>query len=164
MRSGAPDREVREGLRAEGKRFAILVSRFNGSITDELLDGSRRCLMAHGVREEDIDIFGVPGSWELPQAARRIAALQRYDAIIPLGCVIRGETRHFDFVAGEAAFGLGAVARESPIPIVFGVLATESVEQARERADPARGNGGWQAALAALEMANLFDDLDPEAH
>lgn len=147
-------------LSGAGRRFALLVSRFNSLITDQLLSGARDCLVRHGVDDEAIDVYRVPGGWELPQAARKIAALGRHDAIVALGCVIRGATPHFEHIAGEASRGLGAVAREIEIPLSFGVLTTNTVEQALERAGTKAGNKGWDAALSALEMAALYDGLE----
>ena len=146
-------------LRGSGRRFALLVSRFNSLITDQLVGGARDCLERHGVDPDDIDVYRVPGAWELPQAARRIVGLGRHDALIALGCVIRGATPHFEYVAGEAARGLGAVARTSEIPVTFGVLTTDTVDQALERAGTKAGNKGEEAASSALEMVDLFDAL-----
>lgn len=148
-----------EGLVAPGRRFALVVSRFNEEITEELLEGARACLLQHDVAEEDVEVFGVPGAWELPQAARAVVEAGVHDAVIALGCVIRGETPHFDYVAGEAARGLGEVARSGTLPVAFGVLTTETVEQARERAERQRGNKGREAALAALEMISVLDRI-----
>lgn len=150
---------LRDDLMAPGRRFALLVSRFNEEITGEMLEGARACLLQHEVAEEDVEVFRVPGAWELPQAARALVEAGRHDAVVALGCVIRGETPHFDYVAGEAARGLGQVARSGSVPVAFGVLTTETVEQARERADRARGDKGREAALAALEMVALLDRI-----
>lgn len=147
-------------LSGEGRRFALLLSRFNSLVTDQLLSGARDCLVRHGVDEDAIDVYRVPGGWELPQAARKIAALGRHDGIVVLGCVIRGATPHFEHVAGEASRGLGAVAREIEIPLAFGVLTTDTVEQALERAGTKAGNKGWDAALSALEMVSLYERLE----
>jgi len=151
--------EYSGSLSGSGRRFALLVSRFNSLVTESLLGGARDCLLRHGVAQEDIDVVRVPGAWELPVAAARVAALGRHDAIVALGCVIRGATPHFDHVAGEASRGLGAVARESRIPVILGVLTTDSIEQALERAGTKAGNKGWDAGLSALEMADLFRGL-----
>lgn len=150
---------LREDLLAPGRRFALLVSRFNEAITEEMLEGARACLLQHEVAEGDVEVFRVPGAWELPQAARAAVDAGAHDAVIALGCVIRGETPHFDFVAGEAARGLGEVARSGTIPVAFGVLTTETVEQARERADRQGGDKGREAALAALEMVSVLDRI-----
>jgi 6,7-dimethyl-8-ribityllumazine synthase len=140
---------------AGGRRFAIVVSRFNDMITDRLLVGARTCLESHGVPDDDVDVVSVPGAWELPIAARLAADTGRYDAIIALGCVIRGDTPHFDYVAGPAAEGLARVSLSSGIPVTFGVLTTEDAGQALARAGGREGNKGWDAALTALEMADL---------
>lgn len=142
-----------------GKRFALLVARFNGTITEQLLQGARDCLLRHGVAEGDIDVYRVPGAWELPGLAARLAARGKHDALVALGCVIRGATPHFDHVAGEASRGLGAVAREHAVPVIFGVLTTDTIEQAVERSGTKSGNKGWDAALSALEMADLYRSL-----
>ena len=147
-------------LDGTGKRFAIVVSRFNSLITGQLLQGAVDCLERNGVASDDIDVFHVPGAWEIPQAARRVLASARHDALIALGCVIRGATPHFDYVAGEAARGLGVLADESSVPVVFGVLTTDTVEQALERAGTKAGNKGWDAALGAIELVDLFRRLD----
>ena len=145
---------------APGRRVGILVSRFNRDVTGELLEGCRSTLEEFGVGADAVDVYWVPGAWELPQAARRIAALNRHDALIALGCVIRGETPHFDYVAGEASSGLGAVARGIDIPIVFGVLTTETLDQAWARASQEEGNKGRDLAQSALHMIGLYDGLE----
>jgi len=150
--SGAP--------RGQGRRCAVLVSRFNETITQRLLDGALDALVRHGVPFDDVDVFWVPGAWELPAAARRVAASERYDALVALGAVIRGETPHFDYVAGEAARGLSLASADFDVPIAFGVLTCDTVAQAEARAGGEHGNKGWDAALAALEMADLFDQVD----
>lgn len=151
-----PVRPIRGRLQGSERRFAIVVSRFNALITDRLLAGARACLLQHGVREDAIDIVSVPGAWELPIAAQ--AATRRgYAAIIALGCVIRGETPHFEYVAGAAAHGLERVSLEAGLPVAFGLLTTENSQQALARAGGQDGNKGWDAALAALEMADLLD-------
>lgn len=152
--------EYSGSLVGTGRRVALLVSRFNGAITERLVEGARDCLLRHGVADGDIDLVRVPGAWELPAAAARVAELHRHDAIIALGCVIRGATPHFDHVAGEASSGLGAVARQQSIPIIFGVLTTDTIEQAVERSGTKAGNKGWDAALSALEMINLYGSLE----
>ena len=139
------------------KRFAVVVARFNSMITEQLLAGARASLLEHEVAAEAISVFYVPGAWELPQAAQKIARTRGYHAIIALGCVIRGETAHFDYVAGNASDGLGRVALEAEIPVLFGVLTTENAEQALERADTEGGNKGGEVARAAIEMLSLFD-------
>lgn len=141
---------------AKGLRFAIVVSRFNSFITDRLLAGALDALNRHGVAEADVEIFKVPGSWEMPVAAQAIAKTARHDAILCLGAVIRGETPHFDYVAGEAAKGLAQVSLASGIPVAFAVLTTNTLEQAIDRAGAKGGNKGFDAALTAIEMANLL--------
>jgi 6,7-dimethyl-8-ribityllumazine synthase len=141
---------------ASGIRVAILVARFNSEITERLLEGARRCLAEHGSEEESVDVHWVPGAWELPQAAARVSESGKYDAIVTLGCVIRGETPHFDFVCDEANRGLGVVARASRVPIVFGVLTTDDRPQALARAGEGPTNKGYEVALAALQMVALY--------
>lgn len=145
--------------RGEGKRFIIVVSRFNELVTERLLEGAVGCLREHGVAGDDVEVLRVPGAWELPGAAA--AALRRggLDGVVALGCVIRGETPHFDYVAGEAARGLQDLAVRETIPVAFGVLTTDTREQALARAGGDRGNKGWEAALTALEMADLYEKL-----
>jgi 6,7-dimethyl-8-ribityllumazine synthase len=150
-------------LDGTGRRFVVIVSRFNELVTEKLLEGATGCLRQHGVAEHDVDVIRVPGAFELPGAAA--AALRRggYAGVIALGCVIRGETPHFDYVAGEAARGLQSLAVRHDVPIAFGVLTTDDRAQALARAGGDRGNKGWEAALTALEMANLFGRLDAGA-
>jgi len=152
--------EYSGSLVGTGRRVALVVARFNGAITERLVEGARDCLVRHGVADGDIDVIRVPGAWELPAVTSRVAGLHRHDAIIALGCVIRGATPHFDHVAGEASSGLGAVARQQSIPVIFGVLTTDSIEQAVERSGTKAGNKGWDAALSALEMINLYGSLE----
>ena len=140
-------------------RVAVLVSRFNEVVTTRLLDGARACLDEHQVGEARVDVIWVPGAFELPLAAAAAAATRRYAAIVALGCVVRGETPHFDYVAGEAAHGLGAVARAHQVPVGFGVLTTDTLEQALARAGGAAGNKGYEAAEAALAMAGVLAQL-----
>ena len=144
----------------EGRRIAIVASRFNDTITQKLVDGALDALMRHGVALDDIDVVWVPGAWELPSAIRRLMVGEQYNALVALGAVIRGETPHFDFVAGEAARGIAAASAEFDVPVGFGLLTTDDMAQAEARAGGDHGNKGWDAALAALEMANLFDRLD----
>ena len=146
-------------LDGSGKRFAVVVARFNREVTDNLLSGVLARLTEHGVAPGNIDVHRVPGAWELPQTAARLARRASHHGIIALGCVVRGETPHFDYVAGEAAYGLGAVARASATPVVFGVLTTDTREQARRRADPEGMNKGGEVASAAVEMALLSERL-----
>ena len=153
--SGAP--------RGQGRRCAVVVSRFNETITQRLLEGALDALVRHGVGFDDVDVFWVPGAWELPAVARRVAASERYDALVALGAVIRGDTPHFDYVAGEASRGLALASADFDIPIAFGVLTCDTMAQAEARAGGEHGNKGWDAALAALEMADLFDQVDGSA-
>lgn len=143
-----------------GRRFAVAGSRFNEEITTKLVDGALECLVKHGVRLDDIDVVWVPGAWELPSVVERLLASDRYDGVVAVGAVIRGETPHFDYVAGEAARGLAELQREFNVPIGFGLLTTDTDEQAEARAGGAHGNKGNDAALAALEMVDLFARLD----
>ena len=142
-----------------GRRVAVVVSRFNESITQKLVDGALDALTRHDTQFDDVDIVWVPGAWELPAAARLLLSSERYNAIVALGAVIRGETPHFDFVAGEAARGLAQASADFDTPVGFGLLTCDTMEQAEARAGGAHGNKGWDAALAALEMADLFDRL-----
>src|SRR5262245_47324499 len=144
----------------QGRRFAVLASRFNEKVTQKLVDGALDALIRHGTELEDVDVVWVPGAWELPSAARRLLASDRYNAVVALGAVVRGETPHFDYVAGEASRGLAAASVEFEIPIGFGVLTCDTMAQAEDRAGGAHGNKGWDAALAAMEMADLFERLD----
>jgi 6,7-dimethyl-8-ribityllumazine synthase len=146
--------------RGEGRRIAVAVSRFNETVTQKLLDGALDALVRHGVAYDDVDVVWVPGAWELPVAARKLLATDRFDALVAIGAVIRGETPHFDYVAGEAARGLQQAAAEYETPLGFGVLTCDTMEQALARAGGSHGNKGWDAALAALEMADLADRLD----
>ena len=146
-----------------GRRIVICVSRFNESITQKLLDGAVDALVRHGTAADDIDVVWVPGAWELPAAARRLLASERYVALVALGAVIRGETPHFDYVAGEASRGLADVGSDYDVPIGFGLLTCDTMAQADARAGGAHGNKGWDAAMAALEMCDLFDRLDVAA-
>ena len=152
--------EFNGDLNGSGKRFAIVVTRFNSLITEQLVTGATDCLQRHGVQDGDIDLFRVPGAWELPTAVARVADAKKYDGIVALGCVIRGGTPHFEYVAGEATRGLGAVARSSSVPISLGVLTTDTVDQALERAGTKAGNKGWDAALSVLEMSGLFGMME----
>ena len=140
----------------DGLRIGIALARFNRAITDRLLAGALEALTTHGVAEDAIDVASVPGAFELPLCAQRLAMTGRYDALVCLGAVVRGETPHFDFVAGEAAAGIAAVARHHDLPVAFGVLTTDTMEQALARAGGDAGNKGFEAALTALEMAQLL--------
>jgi len=152
--------EFHGDLNGTGKRFAVVVTRFNSLITEQLVTGATDCLLRHGVVDGDIDLFRVPGAWELPSAVSRVVETGKYDGVVALGCVIRGGTPHFEYVAGEATRGLGAVARASSVPVSLGVLTTDTVDQALERAGTKAGNKGWDAALSVLEMAGLFQQME----
>lgn len=142
-----------------GARFGILASRFNDFIVNALVNGATHALKQHGASDKDIEIVWVPGAHEIPLAAQKMAASGRYDAIIALGAVIRGATPHFDFVAGECSKGLGNVGMQSGLPVAFGVLTVDSIEQAIERAGTKAGNKGGEAALSAIEMVNLLREF-----
>src|SRR5947207_7303693 len=146
--------------RAGNRRFAVVASRFNEPVTAKLVDGALEALQRHGAARENIDLVWVPGAWELPIAARRLLATDRYDALVALGAVVRGETPHFDYVAGEAARGLADAGAAFETPIGFGLLTCDTMAQAEARAGGEHGNKGWDAALAGPEMAALFDRLD----
>ncbi|HPQ40336.1 MAG TPA: 6,7-dimethyl-8-ribityllumazine synthase [bacterium] len=146
-------------LTAKGIRFALIVSRFNELITRKLLDGAMDALRRHGAADDDITVIWVPGAFELPVLAKKTAGSGQYGAVICLGAVIRGDTPHFDFVASEAAKGIALSAMEASIPVAFGVLTTDTIEQAIERAGTKAGNKGWDAAMTAIEMADLYRSL-----
>jgi 6,7-dimethyl-8-ribityllumazine synthase len=149
-------RQIYEGnLVASGLRFAIVVSRFNEFITTKLLEGAKDALKRHGADEGSVDIAWVPGAFEIPYTADQLAATGRYDAVITLGAVIRGATSHYDYVCNEAAKGIAAASSRRGIPVIFGVVTVENIEQAIERAGTKAGNKGWEAAVSAIEMANL---------
>jgi 6,7-dimethyl-8-ribityllumazine synthase len=150
--SGAPQ--------GAGRRFAVAVSRFNETVTQKLVDGALDALTRHRVALEDIDVVWVPGAWELGVAVRRLLVMDRYYAVVALGAVIRGETPHFEYVAGECARSLQQAATEFETPVSLGVLTCDTTEQAMARAGGDHGNKGWDAAMAALEMVDLFDRLD----
>jgi 6,7-dimethyl-8-ribityllumazine synthase len=143
-----------------GRTVAVVVSRFNESVTQKLVDGALDALTRHGTSLEAIDVVWVPGAWELPVAARRLLSMDRYDAVVALGAVIRGETPHFDHVAGEATRGLQQASWEFETPVALGVLTCDTTEQALARAGGDHGNKGWDAAVSALEMIDLMDRLD----
>jgi 6,7-dimethyl-8-ribityllumazine synthase len=145
-----------------GRRIAIVAARFNGSVTARLVQGALDGLHHQGVAPDDVDVVWVPGAFEIPVVAHRLARSAEYDAVICLGAVIRGDTAHFDLVAGETARGIGEVARLTGVPVIFEVLATDDLAQAQARAGGTHGNKGWEAALAALTMASLLDALPKE--
>ena len=152
-------RIIEGNLDASGLRFAIVVARFNSFVTSKLLEGALDALKRHGADVSTVPVAHVPGAWELPIAVKALADLKKYDAIIALGAVIRGDTPHFDYVAGHAASGLAQVQSESGIPIAFGVLTTNTVEQAVDRAGAKSGNKGFDAAMTAIEMCNLLKQI-----
>ena len=146
-------------LQCRELRFAILAARFNDFIVDQLVRGALDTLRRHGAADQQIEVVRVPGAFDLPLVARKLALTKRYDAIVALGAVIKGETAHFDYVAGECAGGLARVSQDTGIPIAFGVLTTDTIEQAVERAGTKAGNKGWEAAQAAVEMAQLMKKI-----
>jgi 6,7-dimethyl-8-ribityllumazine synthase len=150
---------IPSGLKARGRRIAVVASRFHEAISERLVAGARAALVQHGVRAGDVTVVWVPGAFELPQAAAWLAERRAADAIVCVGCVVRGETPHFDFVAGEAARGLAEVGRSSGVPTTFGVITANTMAQAEARAGGAVGNRGEEAALAALEMLTVLDGL-----
>ena len=143
----------------DGKRVGIVVSRFNDIVTERLLAGARSCLAEHGVAKSDVDVAWAPGAWELALAAQHMIENRRCDGVIALGCVIRGDTPHFDYVAGAAAGGLRALSELTGVPVAFGVLTTDTMDQALARAGGKAGNKGWEAAVALLEMVDLITRL-----
>ena len=146
-------------LTAKGLKFCIIASRFNDFITSRLVEGASDALVRHGTKEDDIDVVKVPGAFEIPLIAKKAASSKRYNAVIALGTVIRGATPHFDLVASEAAKGVAQVSLETGVPISFGIITSDTIEQAIERAGSKSGNKGWDAAMVAIEMAQLFKKL-----
>jgi 6,7-dimethyl-8-ribityllumazine synthase len=146
-------------LEARARRFAVVVSRFNEPVTSRLLEGALAAFRRHGVADEDVEVARAPGAFEIPLVAQRLARSDRFDAVVCLGAVIRGETPHFEYVAGECARGVQAVGLDTGVPCIFGVLTTDSLEQALERAGGSHGNKGWDASVAAMEMAALLESL-----
>ena len=146
-------------LTVQNQKFAIVVSRFNALVTEQLLAGARDCFLRHGGKEADLTIVWVPGACEIPQAAKKLADNGKHKAVVTLGAVIRGATPHFDVVVSTVSRGVAEVGMSSGVPVIFGVLTTDNLEQALERAGTKGGNKGWDAALAAIEMANLWDQL-----
>ncbi|MBR9987593.1 MAG: 6,7-dimethyl-8-ribityllumazine synthase [Desulfosarcina sp.] len=151
---------IEAGLVAKGKRFGIIASRFNDFITDRLVGGAVDALTRSGAEDADIDLVKVPGAFEIPMVAMRMAKSSKYHAIVCLGAVIRGATPHFDYVCAEASKGIAQVGMETQVPVIFGIVTTDSIEQAIERAGTKAGNKGWSAAVAAIEMANLMETVD----
>ena len=146
-------------LDAKGMKVALVVSRFNNFFTDKLLAGALDCLVRHGADEKKLDVAYVPGSFEIPVVAGRLARMKKYDAVICLGAVIRGDTPHFDFVATEASKGISRLGMESSIPVVYGLITADTLEQAVERSGTKAGNKGWDAAQTAIEMVNLYRNI-----
>ena len=151
--------EISGNLKGDGKNFAIVVGRFNSMISERLLEGALDCFERHGGSKENLTVVRVPGAFEIPLAALKLAKSGKYDGVICLGAVIRGSTPHFDYVAAEAAKGVAQAALNSGLPVIFGVLTTDSIEQAIERAGTKAGNKGWDAMLSAIEMADLYARL-----
>jgi 6,7-dimethyl-8-ribityllumazine synthase len=153
-------RQLEGHLNAKGFRFGLVVSRFNEFISGKLLSGAIDALIRHDAREEDIEVLWVPGSFEIPLIAKKMAKSKRYDAIICLGAVIRGSTPHFEYVAAEVSKGIALVGLETEIPVMFGIITSDTLEQAIERAGSKAGNKGWDAALGAIEMVNLIKGFE----
>jgi 6,7-dimethyl-8-ribityllumazine synthase len=151
--------EIRGAFDAHARRFAIAAAAFNEVVVGKLVEGSVACFRAHGIAENDLTVAWVPGAFELPLLAKRLAESGLYDAVVCVGAVIRGETAHFDFVAGEAARGIREVSVQTGVPVLFGVLTTENLEQALDRAGGKHGNKGWDAAMAAMQTASVLDQL-----
>ncbi|MBN1931073.1 MAG: 6,7-dimethyl-8-ribityllumazine synthase [Desulfobacterales bacterium] len=147
-------------LVAEGKRFALVAARFNDFITDKLVGGALDALIRSGTKEADIEIVKVPGAFEIPLIAKKLAKKGKYHAVICLGAVIRGATPHFDYVSAEVSKGIAMIGLESEVPVIFGIITSDTIEQAIERAGTKAGNKGWSAAMAAVEMANLIEIVD----
>jgi 6,7-dimethyl-8-ribityllumazine synthase len=152
-------KKIEGNLNAQGKKYVLAASRFNEFITNKLVEGAVDCLMRHGATEKDISVVWAPGAFELPPVADKLAKSKKYDAVICLGAVIKGETPHFDYVANEAAKGIAQVSLSSGKPVIFGVITADSIEQAIERAGTKAGNKGWDAALSAIEMSDLMTKL-----
>jgi 6,7-dimethyl-8-ribityllumazine synthase len=150
---------IEAGLQARGKKFGIIASRFNDFITSRLIEGALDALIRSGAEDKDITLLKVPGAFEIPLAAQKMAKQGKYDALICLGAVIRGATTHYDYVCAEVSKGIASVSLDSGIPVMFGILTTETIEQAIERAGTKAGNKGFDVALGAVEMANLTDSL-----
>ncbi len=151
---------IEGNLRADGKKFAVIVARFNSFLSEKLLEGALDSLVRSGALDTDIDVVRVPGAFEIPLIAKKLAGSQKYDAVVVLGVVIRGATPHFDVVVSEVSKGTAQVGLETGVPVLFGVLTTETIEQAIERSGTKAGNKGAEVAVAAIEMANLIENLD----
>ena len=146
-------------LNAQGKRFALVVSRFNDLVTTRLLDGALDCLQRHGAVDEDVEVAWVPGAFELPVVAQKMAQTGRFDVVTCLGCIVRSDTPHFDYVAGESSKGIARVGLDTGVPITFGVITADTVDQAVQRAGVKSGNRGWDAGMNAVEMASLMSAI-----
>jgi len=146
-------------IRGEGLKFGVVVSRQNELITKRLLEGALDALLRHGTKEEDIEVVWVPGGFEIPAVASKMIEKKKFDAIICLGAVLRGDTSHYELIAGQVARGIATLGIKSDVPVIFGVVTTETLEQAIERAGTKAGNRGWDAAISAMEMANLYSEL-----
>lgn len=153
-------KKISGNLNAGGVRAGIVVSRFNSLFTDKLLEGAIDCLVRHGADESDLTVAYVPGAFELPYAAQKMVNTDKYDCVICLGAIIRGETPHFDYIASEATKGIAMLALDSGLPVIYGVITADNIEQAIERSGTKAGNKGWQAAEAAIEMVSLYKALD----
>ena len=158
-REGSMPKIIQGDLSGKGLKFGVVAARFNDFITARLLDGAVDALQRHGVAESDIEVMKVPGSYEIPLAARVMAQTKKYNAVICLGAVIRGATPHFEYVSAEVSKGVAMVSMETGLPVIFGVLTTDTIEQAIERAGTKSGNKGWDAALSAIEMANVMKQM-----
>ena len=152
-------KEIKGALDAKGKTFGIAISRFNEFITQKLLDGALDCLERHGAEDGKITVVWVPGSFEIPYAAYKMAKSEKFDAVICLGTVIRGQTPHFDYIAGEVSKGVAKISLKTGVPTIFGIITADNLEQAIERAGTKAGNKGWDAALSAIEMVKLFEQI-----
>lgn len=150
---------LKGNLQAKDKSFALVTSRFNEFVTHKLLDGALDCLYRHAADENKITIVWTPGCFELPYAASRLAKSKKYDAVVCLGAVIKGDTPHYDYIASEVAKGIARISLETGVPVIFGIITTDNLEQAIERAGTKAGNKGWDAALSAIEMVNLFEQI-----
>ena len=153
-------KELQGYLISKAKKYAIVVSRFNEFITSKLVEGAKDCLIRHGVEDDEITLCRVPGAFEIPPAAKMLAKSGKYDAVICLGTVIRGETPHFDYVAAESAKGIAKISMDSEIPVIYGVITADTLEQAIDRAGTKAGNKGADAAISAIEMVNLTEKID----
>ena len=152
-------RKIEGNLVAQGKKFAIVASRFNEFIVNKLVSGAKDAFIRHGVNDDDISLVWVPGAFEIPLAAKKLANSGKFDAVVCVGAVIRGATSHYDYVCNEVSKGIASVGLSSGIPVIFGIVTTENIEQAIERAGTKAGNKGFDAAVSAIEMVNLFDNI-----